>query len=247
MYCRIIPSLLLHKGRLVKGNYQKNYKDAGNPVTTVKAHCFQGADEIIITNLDRRINRENKFLLEKICAETTVPISYFGGINNLESFKSLIKIGFDRVGLNSILFEDCDFLKDITDTFGEQSIIVGIDLKSTNGSYKILNPQKNKTLDIDIKKYINEIEKAGVGEFRFLNTDAEGNLDQIKINLLKYIKNTTSKPLIYEVGISNLIDLHKVFNEGILSVALGTMLVFSDYNIIKVKKYLKEKNFKIRV
>lgn len=247
MYCRIIPSLLLKEGRLVKGNYQKNYRDAGNPVTTVKAHCFQGADEIIITNLDKKINIENKVLLEQICAESTVPISYFGGVDSLESFKSILGIGFDRIGLNSALLNNTHILKNISEVFGEQSVIVGIDLTHKNGVYKILDPVKNKPLDLDIEKYVNEIENKGVGEFRFLFTDAEGHQNKIKLDIISYISNLSSKPIIYEGGISNLDDLYKIFKEDVLSVALGSMLVFSDYNIIKIKKFLKERNFKIRV
>ena len=49
---RIIPSLLLRGGRLVKGEVFAAHRDAGNPATTARAHNAQGADEIIALDID---------------------------------------------------------------------------------------------------------------------------------------------------------------------------------------------------
>ena len=47
---RLIPSLLLRGGRLVKGVQFKDYRDAGMPDTTARAHNAQGADELILSS-----------------------------------------------------------------------------------------------------------------------------------------------------------------------------------------------------
>ncbi len=52
MLKRIIPSLLLRGGRLVKGVAYAEHRDAGRPDTTARAYNAQGADELLLLDID---------------------------------------------------------------------------------------------------------------------------------------------------------------------------------------------------
>ena len=52
---------------------------------------------------------------------------------------------------------------------------------------------------------------------------------------------------IFEGGIGSLDQLEDAFKEKIGAIALGTMLTFNDYNIVKIKRHLHNKGFNVRL
>ena len=79
-YLRIIPSLLLSQGKLLKGVGFKNHKNAGSPASTVVALESQGADEISLIDIDSYITNEKKEpdfeTLKKISETSSTPIRH---------------------------------------------------------------------------------------------------------------------------------------------------------------------------
>ena len=246
IFKRIIPSVLIYKKRLVKGNYKSNYKDAGNPVTTIRAYNFQGADEIIISNIDANFDEYTFKLLDNICYETNIPLTYFGGINSLEQANKLFKIGFDRIGINSHLFKNKSLIQELSQNYGSQAILAGVDLMKHKNEYKVINPKKNKFENINFLEWIMELYSLGAGEVRVLDTSSEGMENGIDKELLEILSKNIKYPFIFEGGISKLQDLAYIY-DYVNAIGLGSMLVYSDYNIIKLKKYLKDKNIFVRV
>ena len=61
--------------------------------------------------------------------------------------------------------------------------------------------------------------------------------------LLKHIKVSS----VFEGGIGNLNQIEEAFNTKINAIGLGTMITFNDYNLFKIKRYLIDKNFNVRI
>ncbi len=245
-YLRIIPSLLLSKGKLVKGKNFINHKNVGSPVTTVNAFDSQKADEIFIIDLDsykNGISQDYKSLKE-ISKISSTPITFGGGIKNIEDIKMAFTNGADKIFLNSILFNNPDIVNLTGNIYGNQSIIGGVNINYSNDKYFLL---EDKTRKIDPLEHVNYLEKIGVAEIKITYVHLEGTKNGIDIDYSKKIKETTSLPCIFEGGIGNLKHLENFFLSGLQSIALGTILNFSDHNIIKIKKNLIEKNFSIRI
>ena len=77
----------------------------------------------------------------------------------------------------------------------------------------------------------------------FLTKDAWTGFDFIQI---KQISNLIKTPIIFEGGLGSLSQINEAINHGAKSIAIGTMIIFSDNNIFKIKQYLKNENQKIR-
>ena len=135
---RIIPSLLLNNNRLVKGKLFSNYVDAGDPIKTCVAHDSQFCDEISIIDLYAYKNNTapDYKILEKISSEVTTPILFGGNIKDIKTVEMLIRNGADKFLVNSNIFEK-KLTKDITNFFGKQSLVGGVDVISFEGKYKI--------------------------------------------------------------------------------------------------------------
>ena len=243
---RIIPSLLLSKKRLVKGINFKKYLDAGDPVRTCIAHDSQDCDEICIVDLDaykKNIEPDIK-TLESITKEIATPTIFGGNIKSIYSVEKIIRTGADKVLINSNIFNK-KLIKEIVMSFGGQCVVAGVDLILINGDYKIYS--KGTILDINIKDYIEKIFNLGVGELKITYVNLEGTRSGIEINTSKKIISYSTLPTIFEGGVKNLENLENAINNNINSIAIGSMLVFSDNNIFKIKQFLENRGFNVRL
>jgi cyclase len=243
---RIIPSLLLSKKRLVKGINFEKYLDAGDPVRTCVAHDSQDCDEICIIDLDAykdNIEPDTK-ILEFITKETATPIIFGGNIKSIHSVEKIIRSGADKVLINSNIFNK-KLISEIIMNFGGQCIVAGVDLFLINGDYKVYS--RGNILDVSIKEYIKRIIELGVGELKITYVNLEGTRSGIEIFTSKKIINYTTLPTIIEGGVKDLEDLENAINNGIKSIAIGSMLVFSDNNIFKIKQFLENRGFNVRL
>ena len=92
---RIIPCLLISNKGLVKTVNFKNPKYVGDPINAVKIFNEKEVDELMILDIDATSQEltPNYSLIEKIAFECRMPLSYGGGIKNLDQAKKIINIG----------------------------------------------------------------------------------------------------------------------------------------------------------
>ena len=246
-YLRIIPSLLISNGKLVKGINFKNFKNAGSPVTTVAALDSQKADEIFIIDIDcyNKKKLEPDFeLLEKIAEINSTPITFGGGIKNFIMAKKAFTSGADKIFLNSIIFDDEKIIDEIALQYGNQAVVAGMNIINKNGKYFLMEDNYNTINPID---YAKKLQKLGAGELKIIFVNLEGTKKGIDIDYSKKISDSVKIPCIFEGGIGNLDQLDLFFKSGLMSIGLGSLITFSDNNIVKIKHHLINKNFNIRV
>ena len=150
---RIIVSLLIDNGDLVKGTKFKNHKYIGDPVNTVRIFNDKEVDELIILDKSASINGINYELINKITDEAFVPLSYGGGITTIEEIQKILSIGCEKIILNSVIFRNMDLIKDAGNLFGSQSVVLKIDVKKINNQYFIF--VNNGTENINILLLVN--------------------------------------------------------------------------------------------
>ena len=62
---------------------------------------------------------------------------YGGGIRNFEQVKKIFDLGYERIILNSIFFQNPKILDEIVKVYGEQSILINFDIKKIKNDFKI--------------------------------------------------------------------------------------------------------------
>jgi cyclase len=243
---RIIPSLLLYNKKLVKGIKFQNYKNAGNPATTVSAFDSQKADEIFIIDLNSYLGEKDidYETIENIAKISSTPMTVGGGINSLQKAIKLFSCGADKIYLNSVLFENKKIIDEIKYIYGSQSIVAGMNLVLFEKNYFLMEDKSKK---INPVEYANLLQDYGVGEIKITFLDTEGTKKGIDLNYCKLLVNKLKLPLIFDGGIGNLIHLEEIFLNGVDAVALGTIITFNDYNIIKIKQHLLNTGISVRV
>ncbi len=247
---RLIPSLLLRRSRLVKGVRFAGHRDAGAAATTAQAHNHQGADELVLLDIDAtRENRDPDFpALEALAGVCRMPLTFGGGVRTLELARRAIAGGADKVIVTAPARREPALLTAIAHRFGAQAVVLGVDVVRQDGKWRLYD-HVSGTVDCnaDLVDWIREGVERGAGEVRLTAVDREGTRQGLDLDLLAAVRAVVSTPILLEGGAGSLIDVAAGFRAGADGVCLGTMLVFSDNNIVKIKRYLEAERCNIRV
>ena len=226
---RIIPCLLIKDDGLVKTERFKDPVYIGDPINAVKIFNEKEADEILIIDINATINKKiNYDLLSKIFSECFVPTCYGGGISTLEDAKKIIKLGAEKICIQSYGIKNKKFILDLAKYFGSQSIVLSIDVKKNIfGKLKIWNYLENDFYKVDnFYEFIQEIISYGVGELLINDVDSDGTLKGSNKDLIKSVSSKIKIPTIFCGGINSIDDIKKSFDNGAKSVAAGSFFVF---------------------
>ena len=128
---RIIPVLLLHSGGLYKTVRFGRENYVGDPINTVKIFNEKEADELVLLDYHASLEkREPDFSkIAEIAGEAFMPMAYGGGITRLDHARKVFDGGFEKVVLNSVLFNNLSILEEIGNIYGAQSVVGSIDVK----------------------------------------------------------------------------------------------------------------------
>ena len=237
---RIIPIQLLQDENLVKTKQFDNSRHVGEPVSSSKIYNAQYADELIFLNIDSNVELSSLLkLIENVSKHCFMPLSFGGGIRNLEDVKQLISKGADKVVLNSITYNNPQLISDIAQIYGSQAIIVCIDVRLEGGSYQLFSNSGNQHEPISLEAHIKQIEEQGAGEIMIQSIDRDGCMQGMDLDLIKRVTQITKLPVIACGGAGDYSHLKDAFLcSDISAVACGSIFNFSDSNLIRAKAYL---------
>lgn len=227
---RVIPCLLLVGTGLYKTVKFSSPKYIGDPINAVHIFNSKEVDEILI--LDIMASKEKSSpqykVIQNIASECFMPLSYGGGVSNIEQMKKIFNIGVEKIALNAAVLERPELVSDAAKIFGNQSIIVSIDvIKSGENIYRIFNHAKNCQERVDLVEYAILVETLGAGELLINSVDRDGTLLGYDIDLIKSIANVVDIPVIALGGAGKLTDFREAIEYGGASaVAAGSRFVY---------------------
>ena len=219
---------MLHDELLYKSIEFNDYTYIGDPLVAVKIFNEKEAQEICIVDTDiNRYKKEINFnLLKDIASECFMPLCYGGGVKTLDDIRTLNKIGFEKVILNTVIHDNPDFVKDAINEFGSSTIIGCIDFKIENNKYVIYkNGGKIKT-NKNVEDLALWLQERQIGELLLNNIDRDGKLNGLDLKLLSRISKLVYVPIIAAGGISSIQNIKDGFKTGINAIAAGSIFVY---------------------
>ena len=224
---RVIPCLLIDNQKLVKTVQFKHPNYLGDPINAVKIFNEKQADELCIIDITRKKNDINYDLLHNIATEAFMPLSYGGGIQNIDQIKRLFSIGFEKIIMNTSLFFKPELIREAVKFAGSQSVVASIDYRKTIFNKLICFTQcgaKNtKISPIDMAMKVTEM---GVGEVLINCIDRDGMMSGYDLDTVKVISSKVDIPVIACGGAGGLEDVKKVIDNGADAVAAGSIFVY---------------------
>jgi cyclase len=226
---RLIPVLLLSGTGFVKTVKFGKQVYLGDAINIVKIFNEKEVDEIIILDITAtKEHREPNFnLIEEIISEAFMPVCYGGGVKNFEHAKRLFRIGVEKISINSVVNNNISLIKEISDSYGSQSVVVSIDIeKNFFGKYHIKTHSGTKKIKTNITKYLEEIQNIGAGEILINSINNDGLMNGYDLELLNLIPKDYKIPVVICGGAGALKDFKVALDYGASSVAAGSFFVF---------------------
>jgi cyclase len=262
---RIIPCLDVKNGRVVKGINFINLKDAGDPVETASAYSKEGADELVYLDITASVEKRGAMIdiVAKTAERVFIPLTVGGGIRNLEDIRTLLKSGADKVSINTAAVENPALIKEASEEFGNQCIVVAIDAKLVKGLASIVDSQKNKKLStnrwevytyggrkstgLDAVTWAKKAEQLGAGEILLTSMDKDGTREGYDLELTEKISESVNIPLIASGGAGTLEHLREALTQGKADAVLAASIFhYGEFSIKEAKEYLKKKGITVR-
>lgn len=226
---RIIPQLLISRGKLVKTEKFKSSKYVGDPINTAKIFNEKEVDELSIIDIGcTRYNYEpNYTLIEQIANECFMPISYGGGITNFEQASRILRSGVEKIIIQSSFFKNPELINEIANSFGAQSIIVNLDIMLIKGEYKIFKRGFLRNYyQYKLESIFEMLNKLEFGELQLMVVNREGTLNGLDTDIIKIACRFIDKPIILCGGANSIENIELGFNNGAFAIGVGRMFTF---------------------
>ena len=246
---RIIPCLDVKDGRVVKGINFLNLIDAGDPVEQAKHYSNNGADEICFLDISASLENRDTMVnvVQKTANEVFIPLTVGGGISSIENIHALLKAGADKVSINSAAIKNPNFIKEASEYFGNQCIVVAVDAKKHNNDWFVYSHGGTKKTDLLALNWIEKVQNLGAGEILLTSMDRDGTKSGFDNDLLSKVSEFLKIPVIASGGVGTLDHFYEGVIKGKADALLAASVFhFNEISIKEVKKYLRGKNINIR-
>lgn len=228
---RVFPVLLLTGSGLIKTKRFRRYKYLGDAINTLKIFNELAVDELCIFGLDP--NKKSKPIdfpiLKKISREASMPLCYGGGVASVDDAKHLIDLGYEKISLNTVLFNNFEVVNDIIKAIGGQSVVATIDYKvNVFGKIVVYSHCGSKKQDINIEELVKKLNSVGVAEIVFQSIDRDGMRSGFDVDRLIKIKQQTNCQISMVGGCNSSKDINIAKKElGPLGIGVGSHFVFN--------------------
>ena len=242
---RIIPCLDVKDGRVVKGVNFVNLRDAGDPVENARIYDKEGADELVFLDITASVEKRKTMLevVKRVAEKVFMPFTVGGGISSITDIRNLLNAGCDKVSLNTQALKRPEFVKEASQKFGAQCVVVAIDAKRWE---VYINGGRDAT-GINAVEWAKKVAGLGAGEILLTSMDRDGTKDGYDIELTRKICEAVNIPVIASGGCGKLEDFSEVLTSGKADAALAASVFhFREFSIKKVKDYLKNKGIQVR-
>jgi len=252
---RIIPCLDVKDGRVVKGVNFVDLVDAGDPVEVAAAYDAAGADELCFLDITAsHENRDTIFdVVERTANRCFMPLTVGGGVRTVEDIRKLLEAGADKVSINTAAVNNRAFVKEASEKFGAQCIVVAIDAKKVSGDgepprWEIFTHGGRKPTGLDAIAYAREVAELGAGEILLTSMDRDGTKAGFDVALTRAISDAVTIPVIASGGVGTLQHLVDGVQNGHASAVLAASIFhFGTYSIPEAKDYMAKAGLAMRM
>jgi imidazole glycerol-phosphate synthase subunit HisF len=231
LYKRIISRLDIKNGILVKGIQLEGLRNLGDPSYFAGQYYNDQIDEICFQDVVATLYNKNLIskIIEKCSENIFVNIAVGGGIRKIEDVDTLLRIGVDKICVNSEAVRDNNFLKKLVTKYGSSTIAVNIDTIFNGNFYEVLIETGREKTNLRLESWVEKLNILNVGEIVLTEISREGTQKGFNIDLYKKILKLTNIPIIANGGAGNNEQILELFQAtNVSGVSIATMLHY-DY------------------
>ena len=247
---RIIPCLDVTAGRVVKGVNFVELRDAGDPVEIAARYNAQGADELTFLDITATSDGRDVILhiIEAVASQVFIPLTVGGGVRTVEDVRRLLNAGADKTSFNSAAIANPQVIRDASDKYGSQCIVVAIDAKREGpGKWGVYTHGGRTPVGLDAVEWAKEVWRRGAGEILLTSMDSDGTQAGYDIELTAAVSSAIGIPVIASGGAGNLDHMVDVLNAGKADAVLAASIFhFGKHTVGEAKRHFAARGVPVR-
>lgn len=256
---RLIPVLLLKDGMLVRSERFVEHQVIGTPLHEVKRFNEWNVDELVYLDITRGdhydIRRDDHGvselktplqILDAVSETCFMPLTFGGRLTSVEQMREVIARGADKVTINSQAVRTPDLITDAARAFGNQAVVVSIDVKSNGTADRVFIDGGRTATELTPSEWAREAESRGAGEILLQSIDRDGTGQGYDLALIEAVAKAVRIPLIACSGAGKYEHFAPVIAAGAAAVAAANIWHFKELADRGGKRALKKAGIDVR-
>ncbi len=248
---RIIACLDVTGGRVVKGVNFVELRDAGDPVEIAARYNEQGADELTFLDITATSDGRDLILpiIEAVASQVFIPLTVGGGVRTVEDVRRLLNAGADKVSFNSAAIAEPEVIREASQRYGAQCIVVAIDAKRRAGGpgWDVYTHGGRKNTGLDAVAWARRMAGLGAGEILLTSMDRDGTRIGFDLELTRAVSDAVPVPVIASGGVGTLEHLADGIQRGGADAVLAASIFhYGTFTVGQAKALLAERGIPVR-
>jgi imidazole glycerol-phosphate synthase subunit HisF len=255
---RIIPCMDVTGGRVVKGVNFVELRDAGDPVEIAARYNEQGADELTFLDITATSDQRDLILhiIEDVASQVFIPLTVGGGVRSVEDVRRLLNAGADKTSFNSAALARPELIREVSDKYGSQCIVVAIDAKRRFGDdmlargegWDVYSHGGRKNTGLDAVTWVRQMAEFGAGEILLTSMDRDGTKGGFDLELTRAVADAVNIPVIASGGVGTLDHLADGIQLGGADAVLAASIFhYGEFTVGQAKARMAERGIPVRL
>lgn len=211
---RIIPCLDIRNGKVVKGTNFEGVRDVADPVKLADFYSRSGADELVFYDITASVEGRKLFTdtLRQVASQIFVPLTVGGGINTIDDFERVLRLGADKVSVNSGAIREPALIERAAKKYGDQCVVLSMDVRRVDGKFTVFAKGGRENTGLDAIEWAYQGQESGAGELVVNSIDTDGVKGGFDLEMLDAIGKRCRIPIIASGGAGKIEDFITLFH-----------------------------------
>jgi cyclase len=170
--------------------------------------------------------------------------------------RRLLNAGADKTSFNSAAIANPQVIREASDKYGAQCIVVAIDAKRRYGDdlaargagWDVYSHGGRKNTGLDAVAWARQMAEFGAGEILLTSMDRDGTKSGFDLALTRAVADAVSVPVIASGGVGNLDHLADGVQQGGADAVLAASIFhYGEYTVAQAKQRMAERGIPVRL
>jgi cyclase len=185
-----------------------------------------------------------------------IPLTVGGGVRTVDDVRRLLNAGADKTSFNSAAIANPEVIRDASQKYGAQCIVVAIDAKRRQGDdlvargegWDVYSHGGRKNTGLDAVQWATQMAAYGAGEILLTSMDRDGTKSGFDLALTKAVSDAVQVPVIASGGVGNLDHLADGVQQGGADAVLAASIFhYGEYTVQEAKQRMRERGIPVRL
>jgi cyclase len=243
----------VRNGQVVKGVQFRDHQVVGDILELAARYRDEGADELVFYDISaspegRMVDRT---WVSRVARTLDIPFCVAGGIRTVAEAEEVLAAGAEKISVNSPALENPELIDALSERFGAQCVVIGIDSQTINGEYRVQqytgDPARSRDAARTTLDWALEVQRRGAGEIVLNCMASDGMRRGYDIAQLSALRQCCQVPLVASGGAGAVAHFVEVFRGARVDAALAASVFHSgEIAIPDLRRELRAQGIEVR-